>query len=1185
MKPNFALNLSHDGIGLLFRARSGWELLGEVALDAEDFNDQLSALRREAKARAGNKAVTTKLVIPASQILYTEITAPGPHAATRRKEIAAALEGLTPYAVEDLVFDWSGHGDVVQVAVVARETLAEAEAFAEDRGFAPVSFVAIPEAGQFAGEPWFGPTSVAPAHLSAGARIERDQDPLPFAALLAAARANAAPEAVAVPSVEESASDAVEPAEDMIAASAEAFDEGPSPEPQETPEAEADTPEPEADVAPVDDADPEPESEPEEPQDAPPEEAEGADTLPPDAPEGIAKADDGSELQDLAPEEPFEITEGETAPIEEAAPDTDADAPELAAEPAQAPEPEGALPDEQAIAEEAAPETTEPELTEEPSAPRPEPAPDAETVDLSQLDLSTLDWSKVVPQTDIAPDAPLDAAATDSAAEDGLRAETAEEASAPEVVEDTVAPDAPTASTPIEDTEPQEAGKSTDTPPLAPVLDALETQEPTLKPMRAQPRPQPRDTLDSIVADIGPAPQPPGPKAPAAVPTAPRPTATKSAPAKPPISRALSGATGREDGARPPVLGPLTPRAPQDKAMGKAGVTAPGLSLPWEEDRTTGPGTGEKLRKVAGKVADAGLRTAALGGAALSSGAGKALARGKALAEARSNRPRVEIKPSQNPEGIDPEKTVFGGPKPPQVGGKPKYLGVTLMAGLIGVMALAALWSSYLGSDAPETPAEPEVTVATPAPTEPAPDAAPMTVEEARTQIAEIEAQAEVAPAPVEDPPAVEETPEAEPEQVASVEPEIVAPPAETAPPEEPAAAVVAEEPAPEVAAPAEPIESALSSSGTVVPGLEPLAPLGSQAAPLHSALATALPPIEPEPTEPTPVAPEAPAMAEASSELVPTPEGTPAPGGFTLYSGKPPRVSRPRPASVTAAVEAARAAEQRRLQAMERIRPKARPEAVVRAAQAAQPEPAAAPAPTTEAPEPVPEPEPSPAPQPEANPGQQGTLIGPSPRLSTAQAAIVMKAQPKPRPDSVVQLAAAARAPAEPEEIAAAEPFPNASETALAVSRRPQARPRNFSAAVERALAAAIAAEPPQQTAAAAPPRTSPSPPPAPTRIPGPEEVDEPEPTRAAPRVPTSASVAKQATQRNALNLGEVSLIGLYGTQRNRSALVRMPNGRFYKVKVGDRLDGGKVVAIGDSQLSYQKGNRTLVLKLLRGG
>ena len=58
--------------------------------------------------------------------------------------IEEALVGRTPYAVEDLVFDFSRQGDHLKVAVVARETLEEAEGFAEAYGFCPAGFVAIP---------------------------------------------------------------------------------------------------------------------------------------------------------------------------------------------------------------------------------------------------------------------------------------------------------------------------------------------------------------------------------------------------------------------------------------------------------------------------------------------------------------------------------------------------------------------------------------------------------------------------------------------------------------------------------------------------------------------------------------------------------------------------------------------------------------------------------------------------------------------------------------------------------------------------------------------------------------------------------------------------------------------------------------------------------------------------------
>ena len=77
---------------------------------------------------------------------------------------------------------------------------------------------------------------------------------------------------------------------------------------------------------------------------------------------------------------------------------------------------------------------------------------------------------------------------------------------------------------------------------------------------------------------------------------------------------------------------------------------------------------------------------------------------------------------------------------------------------------------------------------------------------------------------------------------------------------------------------------------------------------------------------------------------------------------------------------------------------------------------------------------------------------------------------------------------------------------------------------------------------------------------------------------------MAKQATIKNAINLRQVNLIGVYGTPSNRRALVRLSSGRYKKVKVGDRIDGGQIVAIGDSELRYQKGGRNVVLRMPRG-
>ncbi len=177
MKPGFAIDFSHDGIGLLRRGAEGWVQIGTVSLDDAALPQRLAALRDRAGAGAASAAFC-KLIIPNSQILYADVRAPGPSAAARRAAILKALEGQTPYAAADLTFDWSGTGRVVQVAIVARETLAEAEAFARSNGFAPAAFVAMPPEDAFGGEPFFGSPETLEAELGPDDRLVRDQDPV-----------------------------------------------------------------------------------------------------------------------------------------------------------------------------------------------------------------------------------------------------------------------------------------------------------------------------------------------------------------------------------------------------------------------------------------------------------------------------------------------------------------------------------------------------------------------------------------------------------------------------------------------------------------------------------------------------------------------------------------------------------------------------------------------------------------------------------------------------------------------------------------------------------------------------------------------------------------------------------------------------------------------------------------------
>jgi hypothetical protein len=181
---------------------------------------------------------------------------------------------------------------------------------------------------------------------------------------------------------------------------------------------------------------------------------------------------------------------------------------------------------------------------------------------------------------------------------------------------------------------------------------------------------------------------------------------------------------------------------------------------------------------------------------------------------------------------------------------------------------------------------------------------------------------------------------------------------------------------------------------------------------------------------------------------------------------------------------------------------------------------------------------------------------------------------RPRFRPESVQQQAAAVAEAAaaaaaaasavdtdEAVEVALATPaaFDNATRLAIRASVRPDTRPRNFDRIVKRA----------QRTPK---PETE-------TRVAGSTIA----PRVVTPKIPSKTSVAKQATVRNAINLRQVNLIGVYGKPSSRRALVRLANGRYKKVVVGDRIDGGKVSAIGDSELRYNKRGRDVVLKMPR--
>ncbi len=179
---------------------------------------------------------------------------------------------------------------------------------------------------------------------------------------------------------------------------------------------------------------------------------------------------------------------------------------------------------------------------------------------------------------------------------------------------------------------------------------------------------------------------------------------------------------------------------------------------------------------------------------------------------------------------------------------------------------------------------------------------------------------------------------------------------------------------------------------------------------------------------------------------------------------------------------------------------------------------------------------------------------------------------KPPPRPQSAQSVAEADRDTAP-------------SEFAVATSAQPKTRPSNFetivSATLSRQEAARITAsldfETPDTSDAVAAALAA--------ELEG-EGEEEPSPRpQDTPRlaIPSDASVARQATIDDAIRLNKVNLVGVYGVPSDRRALVRLPSGRYVKVKVGDRVDGGTVAQIRDSELIYRKGGRNIALTMPR--
>ncbi len=477
--------------------------------------------------------------------------------------------------------------------------------------------------------------------------------------------------------------------------------------------------------------------------------------------------------------------------------------------------------------------------------------------------------------------------------------------------------------------------------------------------------------------------------------------------------------------------------------------------------------------------------------------------------------------------------TVFGARKPrgeSGTRGKPRFMGLILTAVLILALVLIGLWASFLpDTDAPQTSAlSPEETL----PTE---EQAPETVAQTPTTIIDTTPdESELAHEPEADfaetlpaEPLLDEDPDAPAPQLAETElPPPLAPEAALPDAEEVAAHFettgvwIAPPDAGNAAAPAEDTTEAL-----YIASIDPQ---------ISSKDATALPDVarlQSDPMTLDGLLPPAPAGTTYDFDerglVRATPEGALTPSGAVVFAGRPDVVPGPRPVEAAAAAQAAIDSDPEGPAATRAAEEDAIRESLEGFVPRLRPEALI-----------------------ENN--ERANLGG----LTLAQLAAF---RPTLRPASLQQEAQEAAE-------AAGQDAPAATAPRVEASPIPSARPQDFAklAAAARAAqqAAAQAAEANTTTNSAAAGVTA--------NVP-----QSPLPSGAP------VTVARAATETNQINLRRLNLIGVFGSSSDRRALLRLPSGRFSKVKVGDSIDGGRVQAISADALTYVKNGRSITLQV----
>ena len=172
-KPKFTLDLLDEAVTLWHRSTGDkWSKLGTVHLADKDFNKKLTELRSRA-TRLTKKVI---IRIPRSEVILSKVHLGVFEGEAATKHARKQIRELSPYDINEISFDLGSKaaGNMAPVGIVKRQTLIEANAFANANGFNATYFTTQYSQQEFTREPRF--------YLSEGKNISKSLLFLPWIA-------------------------------------------------------------------------------------------------------------------------------------------------------------------------------------------------------------------------------------------------------------------------------------------------------------------------------------------------------------------------------------------------------------------------------------------------------------------------------------------------------------------------------------------------------------------------------------------------------------------------------------------------------------------------------------------------------------------------------------------------------------------------------------------------------------------------------------------------------------------------------------------------------------------------------------------------------------------------------------------------------------------------------------------